>query len=157
MDRLPARTYNAAGMRPLLTFALAGALLVSAAAPASVRYNCKMTGARNQLGCCCKGASSKAATAGDCTACPSMTGPTDSCGCCDTTVADDRPAGIATDFTADPVQEVFAWVDGLPVSMSAALPSHHLGTHAAGIRAPGDDPPEPFAVGQRALLCTFLC
>lgn len=147
----------AKGMRRILILALAGALLVSAAAPASARYDCRVTGARNQPACCCKGPSSTAPSAGDRNACPSKIGSTDSCGCCDVTYDGDRPAAVAADRTGGPVQTVSASVDHLPPSISVAMPSHHLGIHAARIWPPGEDLPTPRAIDRHVLLCTFLC
>ena len=155
--------YNSVGMRRPLIIVLSGALLAAATVPAAARYDCKMTGARNQPVCCCKGPSSEAASHNSIRVVPhsaptsSRSGSTDSCGCCDVTYDDDRPAGIAADRASGPGQKASASTDDLPLLVLSTLPARDCAVHTAPIRAPGVDLPPPRGVDRHVLLCTFLC
>ena len=155
--------YNQPGMKRIFAIALGGALLVAATAPVSARYDCKMTGVRNQSACCCKGPSSEGAAstslraALDSDPCPSRSGSAGSCGCCDVTYDDDRPAGIAADRAGGPGQKASASTDNLPLLVSSTLPARDHVVHSVPIRPPDIDPPLLCQVDRHILLCTFLC
>ena len=123
-------------MKRATVYTLCVLLLAAVTGQVTARYDCRITGAKDQASCCCKNTADSAVA---------------QCGCCNVRYQDNTPEVVQAKFRATDDQGILV-VELVSEASAAVLDPSALAPHAL------DDPGPPLDRPRRHILfCSFLC